>query len=88
VNHYRLLIEKLIHSVIVGADVVLASFEAELDSHSPMVFRVIHCTYLLGKPKTLILRVAALRPDPFSEFNHQRIHELLELVCSGPTTEG
>jgi hypothetical protein len=67
VDHYRLLIEKSIHSRIIGADVVLASFEAKLGPHSQELCRAIHCTYLLGMPKTLMLRasrviVRLLRP--------------------------
>jgi hypothetical protein len=69
VNHYRLLMNKAIHSFCVSAETVLALFENELNAHCLDVFRAIHYTYLFTVPRTLMLRVAPIRFDPLSDFN-------------------
>jgi E3 ubiquitin-protein ligase HUWE1 len=85
VNHYRLLINKGIHSFFVNAETVLAPFEDEMNVHCPDVFRAIHYTYLFALPQTLILRVTPIRFDPLSDFNRQLIEGLLDIVRSSPT---
>jgi E3 ubiquitin-protein ligase HUWE1 len=84
INHYRMLIDRSVHSFVVTVDAVLATLQKGSDLHWDQICRAVHSAFIYIAPRTLLLRVVPAPLDPLSEDTVQLIEELLLLP---PTKE-